>query len=103
MIATAAVHIGGRLQVVEDGKIVRLDPAGKHHAKRAGFNWEKGDKIDVADLDKVADVMADTLVAAIKTRPMPHDVEHLYLTDADPRFRPDRRHHVFRRRRRIHL
>src|SRR5216683_3112490 len=29
--ATAAVHIGGRLQVVEDGRIVRLDPAGKHH------------------------------------------------------------------------
>ena len=37
VIATAAVHIGGRLQVVENGKIVRLDPAGKHHAKRAGF------------------------------------------------------------------
>jgi ethanolamine utilization protein EutA len=82
VIATAAVHIGGRLQVVENGTIVRLDPAGKHHAKRAGFNWEKGDTIDVADLEKVADVMADTLVTAIKTRPMPHDVEHLYLTDA---------------------
>ena len=39
VIATAAVHIGGRLQVVEAGKIVRLDPAGKHHAGRAGFSW----------------------------------------------------------------
>src|ERR1700753_1028775 len=38
VIATAAVHVGGRLQVVDaSGAIVRLDPAGKHHAKRAGF------------------------------------------------------------------
>ena len=56
VIATAAVHIGGRLQVVEDGKIVRLDPAGKHHAKRAGFAWNRGDAIALADMEKVADV-----------------------------------------------
>ncbi len=81
VIATAAVHIGGRLQVVENGKIARLDPAGKHHAKRAGFSWNRGDTIDLADLQTVANVMADTLVAAVVARPMPHDVEHLYLTD----------------------
>ena len=34
---------------------------------------------------------------------MPHDVEHLYLTDPIARFRRDRRHHVLRRRRRIYL
>ena len=81
VIATAAVHIGGRLQVVEDGKIVRLDPAGKHHAKRAGFAWNRGDAIALADMEKVADGMADALVAAVTARPMPHDIEHLYLTD----------------------
>jgi ethanolamine utilization protein EutA len=81
VIATAAVHIGGRLQVVEGGKIVRLDPAGKHHAKRAGFSWNRGDSVTEADLQKVADGMADTLVAAVTARPLPHDVAHLYLTD----------------------
>jgi ethanolamine utilization protein EutA len=81
VVATAAVHIGGRLQVVEDGTIVRLDPAGKHHAKRAGFSWSRGDKVDAADLEKVADGMADALVAAITSKPLPHDIEHLYLTD----------------------
>ncbi len=84
VIATAAIHIGGRLQVVENGKIVRLDPAGKHHAKRAGFSWNRGDAVDAADQEKVADVMADALVAAVAARPMPHDVEHLYLTDPIP-------------------
>src|ERR1700681_1560018 len=63
---TAAVHVGGRLQVTdEQGTIVRLDPAGRHHAKRAGFSWSRGDRASGADMDKVADRMADTLVAAI--------------------------------------
>ncbi|HYK79152.1 MAG TPA: ethanolamine ammonia-lyase reactivating factor EutA, partial [Micropepsaceae bacterium] len=59
VIATAAVHIGGRLQVVDkDGRIVRLDPAGRAHARRAGFDWRIGDSVEDSDLDKVADVMA---------------------------------------------
>src|SRR3954466_4364282 len=38
VIATAAVHIGGRLQVVDPktGHIERLDPAGRYHARQAG-------------------------------------------------------------------
>ena len=81
-IATAAFHVGGRLQVVDEHfRITRLDPAGKHHAKRAGFDWSLGDQVTSDDLDKVADVMAETLVVALTQRPAPHDVEHLYLTD----------------------
>ncbi len=79
---TAAVHIGGRLQVVDDnGLIVRLDPAGKTHAARAGFSWELGEKVTSAELDRVADLMADALIAALVTRPIPHEISHLYLTD----------------------
>jgi len=81
VIATAAIHIGGRLQVVEQGRVARLDPAGKHHAARAGFAWQRGDSVDVADLQKVADAMADALVAAIRMRPLPPDIARLYLTD----------------------
>src|SRR5262250_3255147 len=69
--ATAAIHIGGRLQVVDHGGfIVRLDPAGKYHAKRAGFVWNRGDLTTPAELDRVAEGMADTLVAALTARPM---------------------------------
>ena len=81
-VATAAFHVGGRLQVVDEHfRITRLDPAGKHHAKRAGFDWNLGDQVTSDELDKVADVMAETLVVALTQRPAPHDVEHLYLTD----------------------
>ncbi len=81
VVATAAVHVGGRLQVVEGGRIVRLDPAGKYHAGRAGFAWERGDPAAPGDLDTVAEGMADTLVAALTGHPPPPDVAHLYLTD----------------------
>jgi ethanolamine utilization protein EutA len=79
---TAAFHVGGRLMVVDENFVLtRLDPAGKHHAKRAGFDWNVGDKVTSEALDKVADKMADTLISALVDRPMAHDVEHLYLTD----------------------
>ena len=79
---TAAVHVGGRLQVVdESGKIVRLDPAGRTHAKRAGFDWEVGSIVTSEDLDKVAMGMAQTLFASLVKRPLPSDIENFYLTD----------------------
>ena len=86
VLATAAVHIGGRLQVVDaEHHIVRLDPAGKYHAQQAGFTWEPGDLASDADMDCVADGMADALVAAlagaISAQSLPHRIEHLYLTE----------------------
>jgi ethanolamine utilization protein EutA len=80
--ATAAIHVGGRLQVVDDnGKIIRLDPAGQHHAGEAGFHWHKGDATEPAALDKVAEYMADALIAAIRMRPLPPPLLALYLTE----------------------
>jgi ethanolamine utilization protein EutA len=80
--AMAAVHIGGRLQVVDEKeRIVRLDPAGRHLAAEAGYDWKAGDRASRADMERVAGWMADALIAAIRTRPLPHAIEHLYLTD----------------------
>src|SRR5680860_1210150 len=82
VVATAAIHIGGRLQVIdESGRIVRLEPAGRDHAASAGFDWSLGDVIEASDLDRVADVMADTLMAALTERHLPQRVRDLYLTD----------------------
>ncbi len=84
VIATAAIHIGGRLQVVEQGRIVRLDPAGKHHAARAGFEQRAATRRCCRCrrfAQSAADAMADALVAAIRMRPLPPDIARLYLTD----------------------
>jgi ethanolamine utilization protein EutA (predicted chaperonin) len=64
IVATAAIHIGGRLQVVDAAnRIVRLDPAGAEHAKAAGLDWKLGDVVSPADMDRVAETMADALLS----------------------------------------
>ncbi len=80
VLSTAAIHIGARLMAV-DGKarIERLEPAGKTHAARVGLTWNVGDVVTDADLDTVAESMANDLVAAL-IDPKP-DVIALYLTD----------------------
>src|SRR6185295_14130210 len=80
--ATAAFHIGGRLQVVDEHRrIVRLDPAGRRHAAAAGFDWKRGDTVAPEHLARLAESMADALVGCIVTRPLPHALDHLYLTE----------------------
>jgi ethanolamine utilization protein EutA len=82
IVSTAAVHIGGRLQVVDEAnRIVRLDPAGRYLAGEAGYPWRLGDRADPADMQRVAEWMADALIKAVCKRPMPHAIEHLYLTE----------------------
>jgi ethanolamine utilization protein EutA len=79
---TAAIHVGGRLQVIDaHGVITRLDPAGRHHAAAAGFDWKLGDKVVQSDLDTVAAGMAATLLAALRSSPLDQSVRRLYLTD----------------------
>ena len=63
---TAALHIGGRLIVVDAGGLItRLDPQGQRLAKIAGFKWRLGSRVTPAELDRLADWLADTLLAAI--------------------------------------
>ncbi|WP_127355002.1 ethanolamine ammonia-lyase reactivating factor EutA [Actinacidiphila soli] len=83
--ATAAVHIGGRLQVVDErDRVVRLDPAGREHAARAGFAWRLGDTARTEEIERVADTMADALVAVLTADRPPAGLEWLYLTDPLP-------------------
>lgn len=80
--ATAALHVGGRLQVVGAGhRIERLDPGGSHLAARAGFFWELGDIAEPAALDALAESMAAAVLRAVRESDPPADVAALYLTE----------------------
>lgn len=82
VVSTAAVHIGGRLQVVDARhRIVRLDPAGQRLAKRAGFSWELDGTATPAELDALAESMAAALLCAVRESDPPADVAELYLTE----------------------
>ena len=82
VLGTAAVNIGGRLLVVDgDRRIVRLDPAGGYLATQAGFSWVRGDVAAAPDVARVAEWMADALLAVLCTRPVPRAVERRYVTE----------------------
>jgi ethanolamine utilization protein EutA len=87
--ATAALHTGGRLLVVEPvagagadlGRITRLDPMGRAHARAAGFDWQLGSVVTREQMSAVAGVMADALVRVLTQRYDETDLRELLLTD----------------------
>ena len=82
VVGTAAVHIGGRLQVIDAARrIVRLDPAGRRFAAAAGFEWDVGDTAPAEAMARIAEWMADALIAAIRERPLAAAIGALYLTE----------------------
>jgi len=82
VLATAAVHVGGRLHVLDDrSRLARLEPAGRDHAARCGLAWSLGDFVPETELDRVADAMADVVVAAVQGAPYSSEVRELFLTE----------------------
>jgi ethanolamine utilization protein EutA len=82
VVRTAAIHLGGRLAVVDaDRRLTRLDPAGRRLALLAGCDWTLGQQVSDAELDRVTSWMADALVAAL-TNPEPgQEIDSLWLTE----------------------
>ena len=82
VVHTAALHIGGRLAVVDEAnRLTRLDPAGKQLAANAGVDWSLGQVVTDDEIERVTDWMADALVAALTDNPAPPAVAALWLTD----------------------
>ena len=65
IVSTAAVHVGGRLLTVADGRIDRLEPAAVTHAQATGFDWAPGTSVTREQLEAVAATMADVVVGAV--------------------------------------
>jgi ethanolamine utilization protein EutA len=79
--ATAAIHIGGRLIVVDAARrITRLDPAGATLARFAGFEWKLHQCVQPEELDRLGEWMAETLCQAILNQAN----RNLYLTEPLP-------------------
>jgi ethanolamine utilization protein EutA len=82
VLATAALRVGGRLVAFDlDDRIVRLDADGAEHAARAGVLWRREEIADKADMQKVADAMAEMVAAAITRSPLPENVREAFLTE----------------------
>ena len=105
VLATAAVHVGGRLQVVDDDGPHRPARPGRARARRRGpaSTGRSATPPRPTRSRHVAERMADALVAALTADPLPDDVERAV---PDRPARPAgrrRRRDVLRRRRRVRL
>jgi ethanolamine utilization protein EutA (predicted chaperonin) len=81
VVHTAAIHIGGRLAVVENDGVTRLDPTGKQLARNAGIDWSLGGPATAAEMERVTEWMADALVQSLTQTPASKAVAALWLTD----------------------
>ena len=85
VVATAAVHVGGRLMVVDqNGKIIRLDPTGQQLAAQAGLRWNRGEVVGADAMVRVAEWMAGAILASISEGVLPEEIRRLYLTNLLP-------------------
>jgi ethanolamine utilization protein EutA len=67
LVATAAIHVGGRLVAFDRaGRVQRLEPAGARLAAAAGRDWRRGHAVRAADVTAVAEHMATTILAAVR-------------------------------------
>jgi ethanolamine utilization protein EutA len=81
VVQTAALHIGGRLAVFDaEGRLTRLDPAGRRLAELAGVQWMLGGTATAEQIDRVTGWMADALVAALTDPAPPKEIQSLWLT-----------------------
>jgi ethanolamine utilization protein EutA len=81
VLATAALHVGGRLIAVDGGAVTRIEPGGRVHAAAAGLDLDLGSRVDPAGLDEIASAMADLVIAAVRGEPA---ADRFFLTEHIP-------------------
>jgi ethanolamine utilization protein EutA len=83
VIATCAVAVGGRLIVRDaEGRCVRLDEAAQQAAASLGLQLQLGETIADADIDRIADALAEVAIACICGEQPGALAQTLLLTDA---------------------
>lgn len=83
VLHTAALHLGGRLLAGEKGdgglRITRAEPGGEAFARLVGLAPSLGAFIADGELDRLADAMAESLLAALAGAPAPIAHERLWM------------------------
>ncbi|HTE85817.1 MAG TPA: ethanolamine ammonia-lyase reactivating factor EutA [Dehalococcoidia bacterium] len=83
ILETAATNVGGRLVALdESGCIVRIEPAAMLVAEHLGMHLTLGAKLEPAAQQRIADALADSLLAAVRREKLSPLAELLMLTPA---------------------
>ena len=83
VLSTAAFHIGGRLLATDgDGTVTVLEPGGQVLACQAGFEWQVGSSVTNAEIEQLANHMAETVLSLARDEKPRTELEQLWLTAA---------------------
>jgi ethanolamine utilization protein EutA len=81
VLSTAAFHLGGRLLATDgDGVITVLEPRGQALARHVGLDWKVGDRSTPEEIQRLADYMAQAVLALIQDETPAPEVQELWLT-----------------------
>jgi ethanolamine utilization protein EutA len=84
LLATAAIAVGGRLVVADDGRITRLEEPACAIAASLGLKLKLGEDLMARDRRALADRMAEIVVAMIDRRAPDDLMRHLLVTEPWP-------------------
>ena len=83
VLSTAAFHVGGRLLAIDDtSRISVFEPGGQSLARQVGFQWQVGDCVTAAQIEKLADHMARAVLTLAREENHAAELESLWLTPA---------------------
>jgi ethanolamine utilization protein EutA len=81
VLSTAAFHIGGRLLATDEAcAITVLEPGGQLLARQVGFEWQVGSRVTNAEIERLADHMAQAVVSLTRDEKPPAEFAQLWLT-----------------------
>lgn len=81
VLGTAAFHVGGRLVAIDGaGTITVLEPGGQELARQCGLDWGLGKKVAEAELERLAEHMAQAVLSLAQGEKTAAEFERLWLT-----------------------
>src|SRR5262245_16585126 len=81
VLGTAAFHLGGRLMARDGaGVITMVEPGGQTLARQLGFEWKVGGRVTNAEIERVANHMAQAVLSLTRDAKARTEFEQLWLT-----------------------
>ena len=85
VVATTTIAAGARLVAFDrEGRLERLERAARPFARRAGVTLRPGTTLSAEERSALAEVMAQAIATAARSRPLPAELAELQLLDQLP-------------------
>lgn len=82
ILATAAIHVGGRLVAFDaEDRITRIEPSARLVAQTLGIRLELGERLDPKDRRRLAEALVDILVDYLRGEDLGPYAQQFVLTD----------------------